>query len=205
MDLTTALARCPLVAILRGLTPAEAEPVGTVLVEAGFSLIEVPLNSPSPLQSIATLARLFGHRALIGAGTVLTVNDIAEVKAAGGRLIVMPHNDPTLIARAKAEGLYCIPGVATPTEAFAALKAGADALKAFPAEMISPVAIKAWLAVLPPGTKIFPVGGIDTGNMAAYTAAGAYGFGLGSGLFKPGDSIAVTREKAAQLFSTGKR
>jgi 2-dehydro-3-deoxyphosphogalactonate aldolase len=204
MDLITAAARCPLVAILRGLTPAEAEPVGTVLVEAGCTMIEVPLNSPNPLQSINTLARLFGDRALIGAGTVMTVNDIAQVKAAGGRLIVMPHSDSTLIARAKAEGLYCVPGVATPTEALAALKAGADALKAFPAEMISPAAIKAWLAVLPPDTKIFPVGGIDTSNMATYRAAGAYGFGLGSGLFKPGDTIATTREKAARLINAFK-
>lgn len=202
MDLDTALSRCPLVAILRGLSPAEAEPVGAVLVEAGFTLIEVPLNSPDPMQSIAILSRSFGDSALIGAGTVMTGADIAKVKAAGGRLIVTPHCDPALIRQAKAEGLFCIPGVATPTEAFAALAAGADALKAFPAEMISPAAIKAWLAVLPRGTRIMPVGGIGENNMKNYAAAGAAGFGLGSSLFKPGDTIDVTREKAQKLFET---
>jgi 2-dehydro-3-deoxyphosphogalactonate aldolase len=200
MDLSTAMSRCPLVAILRGLTPPEAEAVGTVLIDAGFTLIEVPLNSPEPLQSIATLSRLFGARAVIGAGTVMTVDDIAGVKAAGGQLIVMPHADQALIGQAKTEGLICFPGVATPTEAFAALNSGADALKAFPAEMIPPAAIKAWLAVLPPGTRIIPVGGIDERNMPAYAAAGARGFGLGSSLFKPGDTLDVTRDKARNIM-----
>jgi 2-dehydro-3-deoxyphosphogalactonate aldolase len=205
MNFSDAMASCPLVAILRGLTPGEAEPIGAVLVHAGFTLVEVPLNSPSPLQSIATLSRLFGASTMIGAGTVMSAVDITAVKAAGGKLIVMPHCDPELIRHAKAEGLSCVPGVATPTEAFAALKAGADALKAFPAELITPAAIKAWLAVLPPGTSVIPVGGIDEHNMAAYVNAGARGFGLGSSLYKPGDTIDMARNKARNIMSGFRR
>ena len=167
--LEVAMARCPLVAILRGIKPSEAEAVGAVLVDAGFTLIEVPLNSPEPLKSIAKLSAAFGDRALIGAGTVTTPDEVTAVKLAGGRLIVSPHCDPAVIERAKTLGLACVPGVATPSEAFAALKAGADALKAFPAEAIPPAVLKAWLAVLPPGTRIVPVGGIDADNMGAYT------------------------------------
>ena len=200
IDFDTALSRCPLVAILRGLTPAEAEPVGAALVDAGFSLIEVPLNSPDPLQSIGILSKAFGDRAIIGAGTVMTLDDIAGVNSAGGRLIVTPHCDPGLIGQTRAAGLYCIPGVATPTEAFTALHAGADALKAFPAEMISPLVLKAWLAVLPRGTRIMPVGGIGENNMKEYATAGAIGFGLGSNLYKPGDTIDTTRKKAKKLL-----
>lgn len=199
ITLDAAFARCPLVAILRGIKPTEAEAVGMLLVEAGFTLIEVPLNSPEPLQSIATLQRLFGDRALIGAGTVMATDEVRAIKAAGGRLIVSPHCDPALIAASKAAGLASIPGVATPSEAFSALKVGADALKAFPAEGIPPAVIKSWLAVLPKGTRVLPVGGIDAGNMAAYWSAGARGFGLGSSLYKPGDTIAETGAKAAQL------
>ncbi len=200
IDFNDAVSRCPLVAILRGLKPSEAETVGAVLVEAGFTMVEVPLNSPDPFQSIAILSKSIGDRALIGAGTVMTGDDIAGVNSAGGRLIVTPHCDLALIGQTKAAGLSCVPGVATPTEAFAALGAGADALKAFPAEMISPAVIKAWLAVLPRGTRIMPVGGIDEHNMKAYAMSGAAGFGLGSSLFKPGDSIDTTREKAGRLF-----
>lgn len=199
LSLEAALVRSPLVAILRGMTPTEAEGVGTVLVDAGFALIEVPLNSPDPLQSIAILAQRFGDRALIGAGTVMTTADVAAVAGAGGRLIVMPHCDFDVIRTAKARGLVCVPGVATPTEAFAALAAGADALKAFPAEMISPAVLKAWMAVLPRGARVLPVGGIGVGNMAAYAAAGASGFGLGSSLYAPGVSLPVIRERAIAL------
>ncbi len=176
----------PLVAILRGLTPGEAGDVGEVLVGAGFTTIEVPLNSPDPLVSIARLVGRFGDRCLIGAGTVLRVADVAAVAATGAKLIVMPHADTAIISAAKAHGMVCVPGVATPTEAFAALGAGADGLKAFPAEQIAPEVVKAWGAVLPKGTRLMPVGGITPARMAVYRAAGATGFGLGSALYKPG-------------------
>lgn len=189
LDLLDAL---PLVAILRGLTPDEAVGVGEALVAAGFTTIEVPLNSPDPMVSIARLAGRFGGRCLIGAGTVLRVSDVAAVAATGAKLIVMPHADPVIITAAKAHGLVCVPGVATPTEAFAALAAGADGLKAFPAEQIGPEVIKAWRAVLPNATRVMPVGGITPARMAVYRAAGATGFGLGSALYKPGmDAAAV--------------
>ena len=176
----------PLIAILRGIRPEEAPAVGAVLVEACFRVLEVPLNSPDPLRSIAALAARFGHRALVGAGTVLQMAQVAEVAAAGGRLIVMPHADAGLIRAAKAAGLYCVPGVATPTEAFAALAAGADALKLFPAELLTPPVLKALRAVLPRDLKLLPVGSITPSNLAAYVAAGANGFGLGSALYRPG-------------------
>ncbi|MBN9531498.1 MAG: 2-dehydro-3-deoxy-6-phosphogalactonate aldolase [Alphaproteobacteria bacterium] len=182
----------PLVAILRGVTPDEAVGIGEALVAAGFTTIEVPLNSPDPMVSIARLAGRFGGRCLIGAGTVLRVSDVAAVAATGAKLIVMPHADPVIITAAKAHGLVCVPGVATPTEAFAALAAGADGLKAFPAEQIGPEVIKAWRAVLPNATRVMPVGGITPARMAVYRAAGATGFGLGSALYKPGmDAAAV--------------
>ena len=148
-ELQSWLARCPLVAILRGIRPDEAETVGEALIGAGFAIIEVPLNSPAAFDSIGRLSASLGAKALIGAGTVLDPADVARVKDAGGRLIVMPHGDPVVIKAAKAAGMLCIPGVATPTEAFAALAAGADALKLFPAETLPPAAVKAWLAVLP--------------------------------------------------------
>lgn len=182
----------PLVAILRGVTPDEAVGIGEALVAAGFTTIEVPLNSPDPMVSIARLAGRFGGRCLIGAGTVLRVSDVAAVAATGAKLIVMPHADPVIITAAKAHGLVCVPGVATPTEAFAALAAGADGLKAFPAEQIGPEVIKAWRAVLPNATRVMPVGGITPARMAVYRAVGATGFGLGSALYKPGmDAAAV--------------
>ncbi len=184
-DLDRALDHLPLVAILRGLQPTRAIEVGDMLVDAGFRLIEVPLNSPQPLQSIERLADSFGDRAIIGAGTVLRSADIGDVARAGGRLIVMPHADPSLIRQVDHLGLFCIPGVATPTEAFAALEAGADALKMFPAEAMPPVVVKAWRAVIRPPVKLLPVGGITPDGMAAYLEAGASGFGLGSALFKP--------------------
>ena len=164
--------------------------IGGALVEAGFAAIEVPLNSPEPLASIRALADAFGERALIGAGTVRDPADVARVAAAGGRLIVMPHGDAAVIRAAKARGLLCVPGVATPTEAFAALDAGADALKLFPAEALPPAVVKAWRAVLPKDVWLLPVGGIGPAGMAPYLAAGANGFGLGSALYKPGMTAA---------------
>ncbi len=196
-QLATAMAALPLVAILRGLVPDEAPAIGAALVEAGFRIIEVPLNSPEPLRSIETLAQRFGDDCVIGAGTVLEPTAVARLEAAGGKLVVMPHSDRGVIEAAKARGLACVPGVATPTEAFAALAAGADALKLFPAEILPPAAVKAMLAVLPKGTGLLPVGGIEPSTMAPYVAAGAAGFGLGSALFKPGMSPDEVAERAA--------
>jgi len=194
--LRAALETLPLIAILRGLRPEEAVAVGEVLVDTGFRLIEVPLNSPEPFKSIERLARACGERAVIGAGTVLEPAAVARLEAAGGSLVVMPHGDPDVIKAAKAMGLACLPGIATPTEAFAALAAGADALKLFPAEILPPAAVKAMLAVLPKGTGLFPVGGIAPETMAPYVAAGAEGFGLGSALYRPGMSPAEIGENA---------
>ena len=175
-----------LIAILRGLRPAEAQSIGSALYAAGMRIIEVPLNSPQPLRSIEILRRTLPEDCLIGAGTVLSVQQVREVKEAGGQLIVMPHCDVRVLHAAKDAGLYRTPGVATPSEAFAALAAGADALKVFPAEQVGISAIKAWLAVLPAGTSLLPVGGITPANMAPYLQAGAAGFGLGSALYSPG-------------------
>ena len=178
--------RMPLVAILRGLVPEQAVEIGDRLVECGFTTIEVPLNSPDPIESIARLARRHGDNAIIGAGTVLSPDDVAPIADAGGTLVVMPHSDPAVIAEAKRLGMVCAPGVATPTEAFAARAAGADLLKLFPAEQIAPPIVKAWRAVLPDEVPLVPVGGITPDTMAGYWQAGAAGFGLGSALFKPG-------------------
>lgn len=186
----------PLVAILRGLTPQDALPVGAALFDAGFRVIEVPLNSPQPLDSIALLAREFGDRCLVGAGTVLMPGQVAQVRDAGGKLIVMPHGDTAVIRAAKAAELVCTPGVATPTEAFAALAAGADALKLFPAEQLPPSVLKAWSSVLPKGTALLPVGGITPDNMAPYRKAGAAGFGIGSALYAPGTDAAEAARRA---------
>ncbi|KIP88868.1 MULTISPECIES: 2-dehydro-3-deoxy-6-phosphogalactonate aldolase [Pseudomonas fluorescens group] len=184
--LKQALAQNGLIAILRGLQPQEAAAVGEVLYSAGFRVIEVPLNSPSPYESIRILRDALPDDCLIGAGTVLTPEQVEQVKAAGGQVIVMPHSDAKVLRAAKAAGLYLSPGVATPTEAFAALAEGADILKLFPAEQMGPAVVKAWLAVLPAGTVLAPVGGITPDNMQAFIDAGVKGFGLGSGLFKPG-------------------
>lgn len=193
-----ALDQLPLVAILRGLTPEEAPAIGQALVDSGFALIEVPLNSPRPLESIAALAAQHPNH-LIGAGTVLTSAQVREVQAAGGRIIISPHFDPVVVHEALRLGLVCVPGVATPSEAFAALHAGAHALKLFPGEMITPSVLKALRAVLPSSTALLPVGGITPDNMAAYLSAGAKGFGLGSALYKPGQS-AQEVGAAAQRF-----
>ncbi len=198
-DLDSALDHLPLVAILRGIEPEQALAVGEILINAGFRVIEVPLNSPRPLDSIERLADAFSDRAIIGAGTVLRPNDIGDVAKAGGRLIIMPHADTSVIRKADHLGLFCVPGAATPTEAFAALKAGADALKMFPAEALPPAVVKAWRAVLRPPIKLLPVGGITPQTMAPYVAAGASGFGLGSALYKPGMSL-LTIEENAKTF-----
>ena len=198
--LARAMAVLPLVAILRGLRPEEAESIGTALVEAGFRLLEVPLNSPEPFASIRRLADRFGSGAMVGAGTVLDAADVGRPADAGGSLVVMPHCDPAVIAAAKAAGMACLPGVATPTEAFAALRAGADALKLFPAETLGPAAVKAWRAVLPTGTMLLPVGGITPESIAGWRAAGAAGFGLGTALYRPG-STAAEAGAAARRFA----
>jgi len=191
------LRRMPLVAILRGIEPAAAAEVGVALVEAGIVIIEVPLNSPDPLRSIAAIAAACGERALVGAGTVLRPADAAAVKAAGGRLIVMPHGDAAVIAAARAAGLAVMPGVLTPTEAFAALAHGADALKLFPAEACPPPVLRAMRAVLPPDAAIVVVGGVTAQRLGDYWRAGASGFGVGSALYTPGKSIAALRADAA--------
>jgi 2-dehydro-3-deoxyphosphogalactonate aldolase len=182
---SAALQALPLVAILRGLQPHEAADVGNALVDAGFRIVEVPLNSPQPLQSIATLARQF-PQALVGAGTVLSVQDVGAVKAAGGELVVSPNFNPAVVQEAVRLGMVCLPGVLSASEAFAALEAGAAGLKLFPAEMIPPAAVKALRAVIASDVALLPVGGITARNMGDYRAAGATGFGIGSALFKPG-------------------
>jgi 2-dehydro-3-deoxyphosphogalactonate aldolase len=187
----------PLVAILRGIRPQEAEAIGAVLYDAGFRMIEVPLNSPQPLESIELLSRSLPADALLGAGTVLSVQAVQDVKNAGGQLIVMPHADTEVIRAAKAAGMFCVPGAATPTEAFAALHAGADAVKLFPAELITPTLVRAMRAVLPPTLRVLPVGGITPEGMAVYRAAGVAGFGLGGALYQPGMGAAEVGERAS--------
>lgn len=202
--LKQALAQNGLIAILRGLHPQEAAAVGEVLYAAGFRVIEVPLNSPSPYESIAILRKALPADCLIGAGTVLTPEQVELVKEAGGQVIVMPHSDAKVLRAAKAAGLYLSPGVATPTEAFAALEEGADVLKLFPAEQMSPAVVKAWLAVLPSGTILAPVGGITPDNMQVFIDAGVKGFGLGSGLFKPGMSVGQVAANAKAYVAAWK-
>lgn len=186
----------PLIAILRGITPDESEGIGKELAGAGFRLLEVPLNSPQPMHSIRILVDTLGKDFLIGAGTVMTSTRVDEIAAAGGRLIVMPHADVAVIRAAKAAGLICVPGVATPTEAFAAVAAGADGIKLFPAEQLSPGVLMAWRAVLPPGLPVFPVGGITPENMGPWVDAGARGFGIGSALYKPGLDVHEVSQRA---------
>ena len=199
-----AMRELPLVAILRGLKPEEAPAIGDVLVEAGFRLIEVPLNSPQPLDSIATLRKRFPD-AVIGAGTVLSAAEARDVASAGGELVVAPNFDREVVEETVRLGMTSLPGILTPTEAFAALKAGAHGLKLFPAEIASPAVVKALLAVLPKGTPLIPVGGIGADNMQAWRAAGAAGFGLGSSLYKPGDDAATVRAKAAAIVSAWRK
>jgi len=199
--LTTWLARCPLVAILRGIAPEEVDAVGDALVGAGIAIIEVPLNSPRPIESIERLARRFAGRALIGAGTVMSADDVARVADAGGELIVTPHATTEVVRTAKAAGLLAVPGFFTVTEAFAMISAGADALKLFPAEATSPAALGAMRAVLPKGALVLPMGGIDAAAFSPWIRAGANGFGIGSAIYKPGDSAATVTEKAKTLIA----
>ena len=195
-----AMRELPLVAILRGLAPTEAADVGDAIVESGFRLLEVPLNSPSPYASI-TLMRTRFPQALVGAGTVLDVQQVRYVHSAGGELIVSPNFNAEVIAEAVRLGMVCLPGVMTPTEAFGALAAGATGLKLFPAELASPAVVKALLAVLPQGTPVMPVGGITPTNMAEWRSAGAAGFGIGSALYKPGKQASAVRADAERFVA----
>lgn len=203
LDFASACRRLPLVAILRGIKPDEAVAIGRALVHEGFALIEVPLNSPEPLRSIALLREALGDEALIGAGTVLTADAVEDVRQAGGRLILSPNCDPRVIARASERGLACMPGVATISEAFVALEAGANALKLFPAAPLGAATIGAWRAVLPAGVPIFCVGGIDDASFGEFVKQGAAGFGLGSSLYRPGDGaeqVAAAARRAVEAW-----
>ncbi len=203
--LNACLEQMPLIAILRGISPDEAIPVTDILFEEGFKIVEVPMNSPDPLDSIGAIATAYGDRMLVGAGTVMSekiVNSIADV---GGRLIVAPHFDPEVVTAAKARGMYCCPGVQTPSEAFAALKCGADGLKIFPAEACPPNIIKAIRAVLPKDVKVVPVGGIHEGNMADYWKVNSNGFGIGSNLYKSGKSLDEIRAAAKSLVAAARQ
>jgi len=191
-----ALKTLPLVAILRGLRPSEALDIGEVLVEAGFRIVEVPLNSPDPFDSIKLLAQALGKRAIVGAGTVLNVPDVETLHAVGGQICISPNANPDVIRRAKALGLISFPAFFTPTEAFAAIDAGADAIKLFPAELAGTTGLKAMKAVLPKTVPVFPVGGVNPDNMKDFIEAGAAGFGIGSAVFKPGDTPEIVYRKA---------
>ena len=193
---SAALAAMPLVAILRGIRPEEAVAVATAIVDAGIGILEVPLNSPNPLDSVRRMLGAVGERAMVGVGTVYRPEEVDASADAGAMLIVSPNADPAVIGRAKRHGLVSLPGVFTPTEAMTALGAGADGLKIFPAELMPPAGVKALRAVLPPGTRVLMVGGIGPDSMAAYRAAGADGFGIGSALYAPGRSAAEVGEKA---------
>lgn len=195
------LARLPVIAILRGVRPDEVVEIGRALLGAGIEVIEVPLNSPEPLESIRRLKGELGAAAMIGAGTVMNPAQVEAVAGAGGEIIVMPHGDPEVVRAAKAAGLACTPGVATPTEGFAALGNGADALKLFPGEAIGPAIVKAWRAVFPADALLLPVGGVSAENVAAYMRAGAKGFGLGSSLYKPGLGAAEVGSRAATFVA----
>lgn len=195
MRIETYLDEFPLIAIFRGVRPDEVVAVAEGVVDAGFRILEVPLNSPQPMESIAILAERFPEL-LVGGGTVMSPADAQAIARAGGKLVLMPHSDPAVVHEAKRSGLLCVPGVATPTEAFAALANGADALKLYPAEQILPAVVKAWRAVLSPACRVLPVGGIRPDNMADYLRAGANGFGLGSALYKPGMTASETARNA---------
>jgi 2-dehydro-3-deoxyphosphogalactonate aldolase len=192
--------RCPVIAILRGIKPVEVESIGHALEDAGVRIVEVPFNSPDPLQSIATLSRVFGDRMLVGAGTLTDPKQVAQVIDAGGRLIVTPHAEISVVSAAKKAGLFAVPGFFNPTEAFALLKAGADAIKLFPAEVLGPPMLKALKAVLPKDTLVVPVGGISDNSIPSWIAAGANGFGAGSSIYTPGDDAKAVMQKAKRLL-----
>ncbi|WP_375290313.1 2-dehydro-3-deoxy-6-phosphogalactonate aldolase [Qipengyuania sp.] len=193
--------RCPLIAILRGVRPEEVVAIGEVLIEAGFSIIEVPLNSPRPFESISRLSSAAGARAVVGAGTVLRAEDVSAVAGAGGQLVISPNTDKDVIAAAVSRGLVALPGVSTPTEAFTAIGAGATALKLFPAEAASPAVLRAMRAVLPAEMRVLPVGGITSDGLGPWWEAGAGGFGLGSALYRPGDTESVVGKRARAFVS----
>lgn len=201
MDMTGWLKRCPVVAILRGIKPEEVVPVCAALEEEGIAIVEVPLNSPDPLRSIELLSGMFGERMLVGAGTLTDPAQVAEVAAAGGKLIVTPHADTAIVRATKAAGLVAAPGFCNPTEAFALLQAGADVLKLFPAEVLGIPMMKALHAVLPKTAGILPVGGVDASNIAQWMDAGAVGAGVGSSIYKPGDDVQMVRQKARALLN----
>lgn len=196
-----AFCTCPMIAILRGLVPGEAEAIGDALVEAGFGMIEVPLNSPDPFDSIARLVRRHGGRALIGAGTVTAAEEVRELVRIGAALAISPHADPEIIRLSRECGLVSVPGVMSATEAFSALRAGAHALKLFPMEIIGAAGVKALRAVLPKGLRLIAVGGVDATTIAPFHAAGCAGFGVGGSLFKPGQGAAEVAANAARLLA----
>jgi 2-dehydro-3-deoxyphosphogalactonate aldolase len=199
MDLKIWLERCPVIAILRGVRPEEAESIGAALERAGISIVEVPLNSPDPLASISILSRALGSRMLVGAGTLTDPKQVSEVVAAGGRLIVTPHAHVGIVRAAKASGLFAVPGFFNPTEAFTLLEAGADAIKLFPSEVLGVPMLKALRAVLPKNALVIPVGGIEASNIAPWMSAGAQGVGAGSSIYRPGDDAASVQTKAEAL------
>ena len=205
MTFQDALQACNLVAILRGITPDDAEPIGEALIEAGWRIIEVPLNSPEPLKSIEKLQKRFGDRALIGAGTVLTTAQVADVASTGATVIISPNANLSVIEASVSRGMISLPGVATPSEAFAAIGAGATGIKAFPAEAIPPMVIKAWRAVLPKDMPVLAVGGITPDNMKSFIDAGTNGFGIGGSLYKPGDDVASVAAKAKLFIEAMRR
>ena len=191
----------PIIAILRGVQPAEAVAISGVILAAGIDKIEVPLNSPSPLESISAIAEAYGNRALIGAGTVLTAVQVQQVKAAGGQLVVSPNCDPAVIAATIAAGMQSWPGIFTTSEAFTALQAGATGLKLFPSDVAGPKGLKAMRAILPVGTQVYAVGGAGPESFAEWVAASADGFGLGSAIYKPGDTPETVATKAQAIVA----
>ena len=199
--LDQALRACPVIAILRGLLPQNAVAVGEALVKAGIKIIEVPLNSPEPFESVRRLAQWAGPELIVGVGTVLTVQQVKQAQQAGAQIVLSPNADHAVIRQAKLLWMFSVPGVATPSEGFAALQAGADALKLFPAETIGPVGLKAWRSVFDKSVRFIPVGGVSAQNARDYLNAGAAGLGAGSSIFAPGDDPATVLEKAQRIVS----